>query len=65
MGWKLKQIRFNEQMEHDFNQVKVVFKNAFGIEPSTTQIQTILLQSFRENETKIKRKPKSKDWVII
>ncbi len=65
MQRKNKLIRFDMKMEQDFEQVRGAFQNAFGVRPSNTEIQRILLDAFKANETKIQRKPRSKEWTFI
>ena len=60
-----KRILFNEEMQKDFVYIQNQFKVKFGIMPSNTKIMNLLLQTFKEANTKIQRKPKSKKCFSI
>lgn len=65
MSCKLKKIRFTQEMENDFNEIKHIFKLKFGIEPSNTKIQGFLLDVFKNQELEYQQKPRRKNEFII
>jgi hypothetical protein len=65
MIWKTKQFRFNSEMEKDFELIKQTFKTSFGVDPSNTDIQRLLIKTFKEKKPQIQRKARSTEWEIL
>jgi len=65
LSWTTKRFRFNEEMDKDFEQIRGMFKQTFGLEPSNTEVQKFLLKIFKENNYKIRRMPRSNEYRIF
>lgn len=62
---KQRNFNFNEQMDGDLQFIKSQFKDRFKIIPSNTQILNLLLQTYKETNLLIERKPKKKKCFVI
>jgi len=65
MKQKLKGIKFNEEMEKDFEYIKRQFKQTFNVKPSNTSLMNLLLQTYKNTKVCIKKKPKSKNKFLV
>lgn len=60
-----KKIIFNDEMNKDFDSLKDVLTDRFGVRASNTQCLTFLLQLNREKNNGFKIKPKTKRDIIF
>ena len=62
---KPRMIQFDDEMDKDMNEIKSHFKSNFGVEPSNRSIMNLLLQTYKEVNPNVRRKPKSRKGFTI
>lgn len=65
MVYKKREIRFNDEMDRDINDIKLVFREKFKVVPSNTNIMNLLLKTYKETKLNIIKKPRTKKEFMI
>ena len=62
---KQKSISFNEEMNKDLEEIKANINTKFNIRPSNKAIINLLIQTYKESNPNLTRKPKSRKEFLI
>ena len=60
MRHNIRKIRFNEEMEKDFEFIKTQFKDRFNIKPSNKSLMELLLETYKNTKISVSKTPNKK-----
>lgn len=62
---KTRRICFNDEMNKDIEDIRKHFQTVFKVRPSNGDLMNLLIKTFKETKTRIKKKPKSKKTFMV